>query len=127
MRKSARVKARDQASAPLEAAADRGHTAVVQHLIQQEGATEILAGPVGASAVRRAAFEGHLETLQELLDAGAPQEEDAHGDTPLIMATAQGHEDIVAALMSAGADPAPPNNQGIAVEQTIQENQDLVE
>lgn len=68
----------------------------------------------GRSALHKAAFWGHIETVEYLIgeckvDADV---QDYSGDTALHDAARFGHSDIVALLLKAGADPTITNHKG---------------
>lgn len=86
------------------------------------GETEILRALLAAGAspkpeygrpLQRAARAGHLEAVRLLLDAGLPADHrDVAGDTALIEAACDGREDVVAFLLSRGADVNARNKDG---------------
>ncbi len=55
--------------------------------------------------LRDAVYEGNLEDVRKLLDAGVPvNAHDSEGGTALMWAADEGREDIVALLLARGAD-----------------------
>jgi hypothetical protein len=89
---------------PLHFAAHAGATAVVEALLAA-GATPCVAGPRGLSAGHVAARQGHAAALRLLLTAdpsavGARAED---RDTPLHLAAAEGHTDVVSICIAGGA------------------------
>ena len=67
----------------------------------------------GRSALHMAAFQGHLDILAALLDAGADvQARDAAESTPLLEAARGGRTATFEALLSAGADRAAVDAEG---------------
>jgi hypothetical protein len=68
----------------------------------------------GAIALRRAAEIGDLRSLQALLDAHvAIDSRDDNGRTALMLATVNGHADVVDSLLEHGADPNVTDSQGM--------------
>lgn len=58
----------------------------------------------GVSVLYAAALKGHAELVNYLLDMGSPSDQpNVHGDTPLHIASQQGHYACVSRLCSAGA------------------------
>lgn len=58
------------------------------------------------AALRAAASRGELETVQALLGQGvAVDDANDYGATPLILAAMNGHDEVVSALLEAGAEP----------------------
>ena len=59
-----------------------------------------------------AAYQGHTEVIQALLDAGAEvNATNEAGCTPLFFAAQQEREDVVALLLEAGAEVAVPEKK----------------
>ncbi len=75
---------------------------------------ELVAAQGGLTALLFAAREGHRESVQALLEAGADLNQVSAGDrsSPLLIATINGHFDLAMALLAKGADPlaAAENN-----------------
>ena len=87
----------------------RGDAADRQIVVRRPPRSDGLADPTVAtrSPLLDAAETGDLDTLRHALDAGeAVDTRDDQGRTPLMVATAAGHEAAVALLLAAGADPA---------------------
>jgi beta-lactamase regulating signal transducer with metallopeptidase domain len=62
--------------------------------------------PAAATPLHQAAAGGHVQTVQELVRAGAdPNARDAAGQTPLHLAAAGGHGQTAEALIRLGSDP----------------------
>jgi len=82
---------------PLEIAARRGHTSIVESLLQA-GATS------KDSALQKAAENGHVAIVSLLLDHGAdPRSEDPYGTTVLHAAAAGGKVEILQMLLKTDA------------------------
>jgi ankyrin repeat protein len=103
---------------PTPAAAGRGgrggrgpQTAGVDRNYQLN---ELVAAQGGLTPLLLAAREGHIESVQALLDAGADVNQVSAGDrtSPLLIATINGHFDLATFLLDKGADPkaASENN-----------------
>ncbi|HMB81260.1 MAG TPA: ankyrin repeat domain-containing protein, partial [Vicinamibacterales bacterium] len=75
---------------------------------------ELVAAQGGLTPLLLAAREGHTESVQALLDAGADVNQVSAGDrtSPLLIATINGHFDLAKFLLDKGADPktAAENN-----------------
>ena len=65
-----------------------------------------------SATLKHAAFRGQAERVKELVAIGTDvNEPDSDGDTPLMLAAAQGHTSVVTVLLRNRADecnPAPP-------------------
>lgn len=75
---------------------------------------ELVAAQGGLTPLLLAAREGHVESVQALLNAGASVNQTSAGDrtSPLLIATINGHFDLAKLLLETGADPnaAAENN-----------------
>ncbi len=70
--------------------------------------------PGGFTALMFAARSGDIETTSQLLKAGADvNEATAEHGTPLVIASAGGHEDLALFLLSKGADPEASDENGV--------------
>lgn len=86
-------------------AAMRGHTDIVQDLLDKNVDTELKDDEVGLTALMWAALYGHLKTVQVLLEKGSNVNARGNsGETALIYAAVKGHTSIIQALLNAGAD-----------------------
>lgn len=81
----------------LSCAAQRGHLEATKILVEVVGRKGLHSEY--CSALRNAAFKGHVEILRVLLDAGAPDK-----DVALCCAAQEGQAEAVVLLLAAGAD-----------------------
>lgn len=76
---------------PLHAAAQQGHLAVVQHLLDEE-AFDDAQTVNGTTPLQLASQEGHVEVVRALVACGSdPELEDIYCRTPLHLAVMRGH------------------------------------
>jgi uncharacterized protein len=89
----------------LMLAAYEGHSTVVESLLKS-GATVDLPGPFNRTALMLAASGTSAETVEVLLKAGANvNAKDSHENwTPLMIAAAEGHMDVVRAILDRNPD-----------------------
>ncbi len=90
----------------LNIACYRGHTEIVEALIEA-GADSNKANPSnGVAPLFAACLNGHTEIVEALIEAGADLNKvnPSNGKTPLFVAYSKGHTEIVEALIKAGAD-----------------------
>jgi hypothetical protein len=57
----------------------------------------------GKAPLHVAAYHGRVEEVAVLLAAGANVDEDVNGDTPLLIACEQGHDEVVLRMITAKA------------------------
>jgi uncharacterized protein len=90
---------------PLSLACTNGNTALVE-LLLKAGADANAALPGGEAPLMTAARTGRLGPVKALLARGAAVDatEERRGQTALMWAAAEGHADVVQALIDAGAD-----------------------
>jgi ankyrin repeat protein len=91
-----------------------GDTSAARALLEREpGLATIPSGEV--TPLRLAAYYGHRELVEVLLDRGAPHDSPAshYWDFPLHLAARRGHSEVVAALIRHGADVNAGNRGGV--------------
>ena len=78
------------------------------------GYAELVGAHGGLTALLLAAREGFQDTVDALLDGGAPLNQVSAGDrtSPLLMATINGHFDLALRLLARGADPTLASDAG---------------
>jgi ankyrin repeat protein len=100
--------------APLQLAAALGHGEMVEFLLSK-GARAKTRDELGRTAFLMACKMGHLGVVQILaqhMGWGMLEEKDLEGQTALYHAAVNGHEEVVAFLLSKGAQATTRNNQG---------------
>ncbi|WP_441247540.1 ankyrin repeat domain-containing protein [Kitasatospora sp. McL0602] len=86
-------------------AARTGGTALLGAYLDA-GAPANLANDRGDTLVMLAAYHGHAETVELLIERGAdPDRVNDRGQTPLAGAVFKGEEAVITALLTGGADP----------------------
>ncbi len=86
-----------QGATPLMNAAQSGTHEQIEWLLQH-GADANAGDSRGFTALHRAAEMGSLDAVRALVNAGASATAEAMGHTPLTLATARGHADVVGVL-----------------------------
>jgi ankyrin repeat protein len=76
---------------------------------------ELIGGQGGLTPLHFAAREGHVRSVQALVEGGANVNQASPADraTPLLIATANGHFDVAVYLLARGADPNLVNDAGV--------------
>ncbi|MBN1576811.1 MAG: ankyrin repeat domain-containing protein [Chitinispirillaceae bacterium] len=93
-------------------AVENGDIAMVRRMIENGMDPDII-GPLGWTAMRKAAAANRGEVALELLNRGAAVDAaDYMGQTALMLACAYGHHDMVLLLLFYGADPNLKNHSG---------------
>ncbi|XVE61807.1 hypothetical protein DITRI_Ditri06bG0068800 [Diplodiscus trichospermus] len=87
---------------PLHIAANQGHQAIVQVLLEHDPGLSKTVGQANATPLVSAAAKGHTAVVNELLckDPSLLEISKANGKNPLHFAARQGHVDIVKALLA---------------------------
>ena len=89
---------------PLHRVAKRGYTTIVRKLLRREGVEVDVRTALGCTPLYYAAWKGHPETIDFLLDQGAQiDSRNFDGYTPLCSAARDGHEVAVKLLLERGA------------------------
>ena len=100
----------------LNAACRQGVSGDVVELLLDAGAPLDDASPddVGSLAIHECAYSGSSDAIDVLLEHGVDvnARQNVYGATPLIVASWQGHADLVVHLIDVGADPRLTTNDG---------------
>ena len=106
------VNARDDRDmTALNWAALRGHSTVVDLLLQNKARTD-MRNSVGRDPLVQASAEGHVDATRALIQAGADVNSTfGGGKTALMCAAHQGHLPVAELLLEAGADPSMRTNE----------------
>jgi ankyrin repeat protein len=103
----------DSGETPLTRAEKSGYRMLAEVLLRLERESEAPAEEAPRS-LHAAAYWGLSEAAARLLEAGAdPSEADYSGDTPLLEAVRNGHEETVEILLENGADVDASNEIGL--------------
>jgi ankyrin repeat protein len=91
--------------AAIALACESGNAAIVEKLLAA-GVSANATGPYGETALHTCARAGNVAAAKVLIARGAALDagDSWRGQTPLMWATAQGHPDVMRALIEAGAD-----------------------
>ena len=91
---------------PLILASQQGHRDVLQFLITQNAALDVV-DQYGNNALWAACYAGNSDCIEALIHAGVDinHQNSASGATALIFAASSGRETVVEQLLAAGADP----------------------
>ena len=93
----------------------RNESALVKKLIEQNIDLEGLRDADGNSLVHIATFSSSFDSLKHLLTSGLPcNEANPSGQTPLSLAAAQNHHEIVDLLLDSGADVNATDEDGLS-------------
>src|SRR6185436_822674 len=106
IRAGANVKATNRYGiAAIALACESGSAAILEKLIAA-GVSANATGPYGETALHTCAHSGRIEAAKVLIAHGASLDagDSWRGQTPLMWAAAQGHPDLMRALIEAGAD-----------------------
>ena len=92
---------------PLILASQQGRSDVVQFLIEQQAALDVI-DQYGNNALWAACYAENSDCVSALIQAGIDinHQNSASGATALIYAASSGREKVVEQLLAAGADPA---------------------
>lgn len=91
----------EPATSRVHQAAKQGHG--MAEALQEDGWARDVLDSSGWASLHWAAFGGHVEAVQQLIDAGADVDvEDGDGWTPLMCAAIQSHPDCAHQLLNAG-------------------------
>ena len=90
-----------------------GHPEVVSLLLEADADTDMCGDICGETPLLSAAFNGDLDIVRLLLEAGADKEKfDIDGQTALHNASEKGHLETVRLLLESGSNRDPCDNQG---------------
>lgn len=96
----------------LQAAAVRGHVAMIRLLLGAGIPPDVPNRSSGETALMAAAENGQAGAVEALLESGANVQAPAKGQGPLAIAARAGHAGVVRLLLDAGADPRHTDSEG---------------
>jgi len=100
---------------PLFIAVQNKHKPIVEYLLSKGARIDEKSGPKGCTALYQACFDGSLDIVTVLVDAGADVNlKSSHGYAPLFVAVQEKHKPIVEYFLSKGAhidEKNGPNGQ----------------
>ncbi|MCP4903707.1 MAG: hypothetical protein GY910_01905 [bacterium] len=103
---------------PILEAARRGDAELIRELVANRASLTVTDSD-GNGPLHRSAENGHSEATRALLNAGVPPDLPGRGAaTPLLLAmasTSEGSEDVIAALIEAGADPGKRDHSSAGI------------
>ncbi|ETS85999.1 hypothetical protein PFICI_04024 [Pestalotiopsis fici W106-1] len=85
---------------PLSAAAENGHTGIVEILLDYMPAVQVHRD----YALLRSSTRGHQDIAKLLLDVGVNVNFEDNGDTPLTLSSKNGHKAVIELLLESGAN-----------------------
>ncbi|XP_046681911.1 osteoclast-stimulating factor 1-like [Homalodisca vitripennis] len=108
----------ESVDAPLHEAARRGNLSFLRECLHQ-GVSATGLDSVGNTALHWACRGGHIECVRELLAQSNPpvNAQNKMGDSPLHLAAAHSHLEVLSLVLQAGADSGLHNNDGQTAEQ----------
>ena len=112
---------------PLARAARKGHTEVVQELVDNKANRNVNRTTDGVTPLYIAAQNGHTEVVKVLLDNKADvNARDTDGVTPLYIAAQEGHTEVVKLLLDNKADVNASKDNGVTSLHSAVQNLSLI-